>query len=343
MAATTHSLTTYLDKADESVKTYFNTVLETFKSLNLDSRLGEWVIFGGFIRDIIAGIPYEQLITKDVDMYFIYKLHSRPEFSYNERADYMLNPLKTRPDVKFIKYSLTDKESLPFTEYAIARIEVNNITFDLGFECVANRFESNFDFRCNSLYCPIKDLELKQRLTPHMFSDFEQLSVERCINDINEKRLVSIVTFFSLRYVIKVEYLKHLKTRRAKMISYGYQPVDDDIKLIDDVCQNHLKVTLERIGTIMNDQVKQQTKMEKALKEFQDLTWKRMEIYKQLLTINANDDEQRKLLIVALWDLNCQGDNIFDEVNRTRSMKYTERNLYNMTDVLIQVNDTICS
>jgi hypothetical protein len=105
--------------------------------------------------------------------------------------------LVTKPNVEIINYNKVSSENIPFTSYALAKVKYDGIVFDIGIECNDGRFSSNFDFRCNSLYCSISDGLIKQRLSSNIFKDIEELSVDKCVDWIIEALLPTILLHLS--------------------------------------------------------------------------------------------------------------------------------------------------
>lgn len=267
----------------------------------------------GFVRDIIAGIPYEELITKDVDIYFRYHQGYFHRRSAHDEAHLMIDQLITRPNVEVIKYGKKCSEDVPFTEYAIVKVKYNGIVFDIGFECKNNRFEYNFDFTCNSLYCAVDDGILRQRISSSILIDGTDLSIERCINDIKERRLISLIS------LIKVDFrnyhcLHHIRKRSEKMITYGYQPNSDDDQIMKDIYLDRL-TKLEKMLKYDNEEIiEKNNRLKEQLKKLKLINKEQKSLLISLSSMTTVDDQ----ILTSLFGLNAREKIIREEIKMIR-------------------------
>jgi hypothetical protein len=343
MDTQTFYLQDFVAKTDKSTIAYYNKVIDTFKNLDLPTQNGNWVLFGGFIRDIIAGLPYEELIKKDVDVYFIYKQGSLPNVSAHEKAYAILDSLVTKPNVEIINYNKVSSENIPFTSYALAKVKYDGIVFDIGIQCNDGRFSSNFDFRCNSLYCSFNDGVLKQRLSSNIFKDIEELSVDKCVDDIMNKKLVSIVGLLKPCYQ-QYCYIYHLKHRRTKMISYGYQPNLADDEIIANIYANRFKTIKNSLGNTFKEVEEQHGKLKTTLKRLKRLNNERSDLIKRLSEEDRRDIYKHDQIITLLFGLNIREELIRQDIkNQIASMKFDQYSFKSSIDDIVKIADDLIS
>ena len=87
------------------IEVYYRHVIEVINALSDLLSLGSdghWVIFGGFIRDIIAGIDIDTLRQKDVDIYLIHDNHVPSMYDYANKAIDII--IRTK-EIEVIKYN----------------------------------------------------------------------------------------------------------------------------------------------------------------------------------------------------------------------------------------------
>ena len=181
-------------------------------------------IFGGFVRDIIQGIPVDKLKEKDVDVF----IEEMSNISH-ERLAYI---------VRYLKEYLTMYKSVnvdwdynvfwdDISHYGLVKMKIDGIRFDLSFDVNAHgRFSKMHDFACNSLFCDTQDGTLAARYRP--------LSVKECIDDIRNLRLRDMSKCTEYAYNGYSEksldiYRQQMIKRKRKMLSYGYSLCVEEI------------------------------------------------------------------------------------------------------------------
>lgn len=176
-------------------------------------------IFGGFVRDLIAGVPLEKLKTKDVDVFISDTEHIESLFSY-KAAD--LVKLKTSSIFSSFRSVKRDRVNHMIQSYVTFRYEIDEVKYDLCFRENADRFKTMHDFTCNNLYFDISDGFLHTRLP--------ELGVPTAISDILHRRLRNMTVcthklyrpLIHSRVQLLESYGRTLYRRRGRLLSSGY-------------------------------------------------------------------------------------------------------------------------
>ncbi len=172
-----------------------------------------FIVYGGFVRDVIKKIPIDILLTKDVDLYI-------NTFGKLESED-ILKILHCFSDIdKYIDnskvYELVEFEEAyvglspypyDYPEDVTGRVKIgiDNTIFDISIDADDNgKYRANTDYRCNSLGFNFSDEQV--------YSRNEDSDVHECISDIQNNRL----------YAISVHKFEDWKYREEKMKMYGY-------------------------------------------------------------------------------------------------------------------------
>jgi hypothetical protein len=190
---------------DPRVEKYLDRVLGILKNIENEfnrtdiprSYVGfeiSFKIFGGFVRDIVAGIPYNNLVEKDVDVYidfkFLDKRYYLNTFGFMHLISKMKSTLKRVYGVKVLN-RLTDIGNFPkipesFANYDVIKTVIDGIKIDMACDLSNEpRFEGVLDFTCNSLYFPISTEELKVRT--------KFCTIEEVMEHISKRKLVSFI------------------------------------------------------------------------------------------------------------------------------------------------------
>lgn len=187
---TDHNISCHYDK----ILKILNTIRDEF---NKNPHLGftiDLLIFGGFVRDIVQKIPYEELLKKDVDVYVSFRfiddrwyLNSYGFIDMIRKIRKILGIVYSTDISNELTYNRLPKEDpYSFANYSVLKFIIDGIHFDLACDLSGvNRFESVLDFRCNALYFCIDTGKVEAR------SNF--CTLEECIQDIKDRRLVSFV------------------------------------------------------------------------------------------------------------------------------------------------------
>lgn len=151
-------------------------------------------VFGGFVRDIVAGIPYSKLVEKDIDAYidfkFLDKRYYLNTFGFRQLISKMKSTLKRVYGVKVLN-RFTDIGDFPknpksFANYDVIKTVVDGIKIDMACDLSDQpRFEGVLDFTCNSLYFPISTEEV------HVRTKF--CTIEEALKHISRRKLVSFI------------------------------------------------------------------------------------------------------------------------------------------------------
>lgn len=231
MAATISSkeITDFMSH-DVRILDYFNMILSYFNTFGLESSYGDWVCFGGFVRDIIEGIPYEKLILKDIDFCFIYK-DKIPRTDRHKLVQEKIDVLLSNKEIKVEYYNKQCGHNKFKVSYSMAKIVYKGIPFDICFECNKSRFNLNYDFNCNALYFHLDDKILRNRIINDSLNTQMMVTVDDCINDIKAKRLTTLLSSTKPEY-LKYKYIRRVPIRMNKMASYGYSINPEDVKII---------------------------------------------------------------------------------------------------------------
>jgi len=184
------------------------------------------IVFGGFVRDIIA-----KKEPHDVDIWIfpVYKDNGIRHFVSNngfwESIQDLEKVLGTTADIK-------TRYVVPY--YGCCRITINGINFDINAQINdSNAFTELPDFTCNNLYFE-SDGILKIR-------SLYTYSVDECITHIQNRLLVyprkDFVKYYSLdansdgvRGCTDCSVKISMYKKYFKMISYGYTPSEDVLK-----------------------------------------------------------------------------------------------------------------
>lgn len=299
-------ITEFFNEKNPGVKEHYNYVLQLIDELKLTSTNGDLVMFGGFVRDIIAGINIEELKTKDVDLYFLY--HDNVDKSVKtqllrKKVDFLLN----NKQVKVNRYNKSCSKNKYFKNaHGMIDFEYKGVSFDISFECDSGRFDKNLDFLCNQLYINIIDGTIRCRKYNKPLINDELLSIDKCISDITNRRLTSLLTIVK-QESLKYKYVRHLNRRRAKMESYGYKSNTVDKEIMS-------KIYLSYINSMMAN----------FREQMDELT----------LTLSNKDRQQRKLLKLYKHHKNLSEiNNIKDTIaDLDDSIKIYQANILCLTD-----------
>lgn len=234
-------VTTYYQKIQSILETIQGHLQDAFKMPDAQVKelkeqgkfMEEWtgrfakssmIIFGGFVRDIIQGIPANKLKEKDVDV-----LVEEISNISHERLAYIVRYLKEY--LTMYKSVDVDWDHNVFFEdishYGLVKLKIDGIRFDLSFDVNCHgRFDRMHDFACNSLFFDIPDGILATRYRP--------LSVKECIDDIRNLRLRDMSKCTEYAYNGYSEksldiYRQQMIKRKRKMLSYGYSLCVEEI------------------------------------------------------------------------------------------------------------------
>lgn len=207
-------------------------------------------IFGGFIRDLVAGISLEELKQKDVDVAargvlfegrcgfsrtiqralpllakvldlkiiggVLEEMRNQDEKRFRQRCDY---------EDGWDNWSWDDPEWnneqwQMVSNYGTIKLEIKGIQFDLNFSIPDDRFTSLYDYTCNNLSFDVVDGILRTR--------YDHLTVQKCVEDIRQKKLRKMtrcISWYDFEYPFKEQEYSHssyMKIRKQKMLGYGY-------------------------------------------------------------------------------------------------------------------------
>lgn len=210
------------------IVTIIRTKLQEYKSFE-KPKFDECFacIFGGFVRDIIAGVPLEELKMKDIDV-AIRNSYKLSHAAFVEVSTFLMIELESVfPDMKYESTPMLECSHLE--QYTMHRMWIGGIQFDLLFDIAwkEDRFKMLYDYTCNSLYVNISDGRLKNRCP--------NLTVEASIKDIQSHSLRDMSEYTQKEYKPSYsyeqgafkEYKEKMKLRKQKMFKYGYTEVPD--------------------------------------------------------------------------------------------------------------------
>lgn len=222
---------------DKDVEEYYLRVMSLLSKVkeevskhHTDVDHCEFILFGGFIRDIVQGVSCNILKKKDVDVY-ITKEHGMSYRKYSYLIDFLKSKVLPTFDSSHYEskvvfpnfnYSDTDSEELLSSDddhelgtYAAVRFTVEGINFDFVSQIDEDdSFYNMFDFRCNTLCFSMDTGILKTRLDKSL--------LQECISDIKNKKLTR-VTKNDVNDPSLFIYNAKTDKRRIKMRSYGYK------------------------------------------------------------------------------------------------------------------------
>lgn len=197
----------YSDSFEQEFEEYKTTAFK-------DGRI---IVFGGFVRDVIAGIPLEELKKKDVDVSI--------RLTEPMRSFLTLSKVREILEKKFSgMYSDFEMIGEPWTplralkSYSLIGVMMDGIRFDFTFSEQEDRFAFLHDFTCNNLAFDISDGVL--------FSRLPGMNIDECVQDISSRSLrdMSMCTFVCREgkgRLLKL-YMSDLAIRQKKMIESGY-------------------------------------------------------------------------------------------------------------------------